>query len=349
MLRRHFSALLLALAAFIRPAAAAQTAGQLIDALGPDLRPSPALISTPSAEIEAAATLALKALIDADPKNPSLLQRDTFGRTPLMRAAFHGYADMVDVLLTNALVRSQLDLPDRFGASAWALSQLAMPLTQLSCQPAMLARMRAPLWRPYVSRAAYFWSDGAQRFERIGRALQAAGARTEPSQARAYWLRRCATPGAALKASLDDEANLLKHLSADAVGHLQMLSTILRSNEPLQIAPVASLDIAQRTADDDALSREFNSSDAPLPATSALCTQMAKPKIPVMRWRGTASFRIVAEVFAGTPIWAQFDPLEPDIDPEVAARLQYSIQEALASYRCPGDHVFEQRFDFRIR
>lgn len=328
---------------------ASQTAGQLIDALGPDLRPSPALINPNSTEVEAAATQALKAAIDAAPDSPTLLQRDKLGRTPLMRAALHGYADMVDLLLANALVRSELDLRDRYGASAWTLSQLALPLTQPSCQPAMLERLRAPLWRAYVSRAAHFWSEGPQRFERIGRALQAAGAHAEPSQVKAFWLRRCADPDGALKPMLDDTDNLLTHLSTDAVARLQALSQVLQSNEPLKLAPLTPLDIARRTADDAALVLEFKKSQhGPAPKAAMTCAQTPKPQVPRLNWRGTAGFRVAVEVFAGRPIWAQFEALEPGIDPEVTARLQYAIQEALAGYRCPGEHVFEQTFVFRI-
>lgn len=68
---------------------------------------------------------------------------------------------------------------------------------------------------------------------------------------------------------------------------------------------------------------------------------------------GESSSRIVlsvdAEVQDGVPVAARITYLDNDVTMPAsqAMRIRASVYTALGGYRCPGDHIFRQEFEFR--
>lgn len=91
---------------------------------------------------------------------------------------------------------------------------------------------------------------------------------------------------------------------------------------------------------------------APRPAVitaGMVCKQpLPKPEVPSVNFAGEAAFKVVATVKAGKVSGFTFTNLRAGVDRKVQRAFQSEIETALQSYVCPGDHVFEQEFVFRI-
>ncbi len=95
---------------------------------------------------------------------------------------------------------------------------------------------------------------------------------------------------------------------------------------------------------------------APVPAppkvTAAMvCTKMDAPEAPDTSWTGEASFRVLATVKAGrvTAVEVTRAQMQGATDRKVQRELIAAITQTLQRrYECPGNHVFEQEFNFRI-
>ncbi|MCE4553553.1 hypothetical protein [Pelomonas cellulosilytica] len=91
---------------------------------------------------------------------------------------------------------------------------------------------------------------------------------------------------------------------------------------------------------------------APKPAkvTAAMvCTKMGKPEMPSVNWSGEALYKAVATVKAGRVSSVEITSLRGGVDRKAQRALVQAIEATLRdTYECPGDHVFEQEFQFRI-
>lgn len=91
---------------------------------------------------------------------------------------------------------------------------------------------------------------------------------------------------------------------------------------------------------------------APAKVTAAMvCTKMGTPEPPDIDWTGEASFRVLATVKAGrvTGVEVTRAQMKGAADRKAQRDLIAAITKTLQrSYECPGDHVFEQEFTFRI-
>ncbi|MCU7370148.1 ABC transporter substrate-binding protein [Paucibacter sp. O1-1] len=82
-----------------------------------------------------------------------------------------------------------------------------------------------------------------------------------------------------------------------------------------------------------------------------VCTKMGKPEVPAVNWSGDALFKVLATVKAGrvSAIEVTSSQMRGGNDRKVQRALIAAITDTLQStYECPGDHVFEQEFQFRI-
>ncbi|MDG0852349.1 energy transducer TonB [Roseateles puraquae] len=92
---------------------------------------------------------------------------------------------------------------------------------------------------------------------------------------------------------------------------------------------------------------------APKPAgkvtAGMVCTKMGKPEVPSVNWSGDALYKAVATVKAGRVTAVEITSLRGGVDRKAQRALVQSIEAALRdTYECPGDHVFEQEFQFKI-
>lgn len=91
---------------------------------------------------------------------------------------------------------------------------------------------------------------------------------------------------------------------------------------------------------------------APRPAVvtaGMVCTKMSKPELPAMNWSGEALYKAVATVKAGRVTSVEITPLRGGVDRKAQRAMTQAITQTLQeSYECPGNHVFEQEFQFKI-
>ena len=80
-----------------------------------------------------------------------------------------------------------------------------------------------------------------------------------------------------------------------------------------------------------------------------VCTKMGKPEMPSVNWSGEALYRAVATVKAGRVTAVEITSLRGGVDRKAQRALTQAIEATLRdTYECPGDHVFEQEFQFKI-
>lgn len=80
-----------------------------------------------------------------------------------------------------------------------------------------------------------------------------------------------------------------------------------------------------------------------------VCTKMGKPEMPSVNWSGEALYRAVATVKAGRVSSVEITSLRGGVDRKAQRALVQAIEATLReTYECPGDHVFEQEFQFKI-
>jgi len=335
----------------------AQSPRQLIAQLGLDTRADDSRQWTRQREAEVNVALQLRRLILERPADPGLTETDAYGRTPLMEAAINGYADVVEALLTDAGVRARVDDSDRFGATAWALSQSARPVTLIACHPQMYARERLPLLRPYAQRIAYFRDGSGTRFERIARQLLDAGARADMAAARTAWLAQCPGADAALRQGLAAGGDLYGALSTHTYERLeQFMRSMADASARLPFAPRPGPMLAG-TGTQDAWQQRWPKAllpraDAPPPADprdAVPCSRMDKPELPAVNWTGDATFRMVVEFQAGMATVADIRLVSGNMEPRAQAFFQALLLRMLASYDCAGDHIIEQELRFKIQ
>ncbi len=91
---------------------------------------------------------------------------------------------------------------------------------------------------------------------------------------------------------------------------------------------------------------------APKPAkitAGMVCTKMGKPEMPSVNWSGEALYRAIATVKAGRVTAVEITSLRGGVDRKAQRALVQAIEQTLReTYECPGDHVFEQEFQFKI-
>lgn len=350
--------LLCALALTGAGAHAQSTPAEIIDALGLAIRPDASSTWDAPRRAETAAAEQLRALIAAAPGQPALTAADALGRTPLMRAALNGYAEVVAALLADDSVRAGLETRDRFGATAWSLSQFARPLTLLSCHPQMLALERAPLWRPYLQRSAYFLQGGVNRFQHIGQLLTAAGARADDAAARAAWQAMCPGHDEDAQQKISAAPQLLRGLMLDTNARLQRLNdkalqasgTLVANPAPIRLAWPDAADVWQQPWPKLMLTLADRAAPAAEGLPAVRCTRMGRPDIPrAIQWTGQAPFRVLVEIQAGVPTVAEIRRVDGLMDRRAQALIQVAILRTLATYECPGDHLIEQEFQFKIQ
>nr|WP_305800533.1 hypothetical protein [Shinella sp. XGS7] len=80
-----------------------------------------------------------------------------------------------------------------------------------------------------------------------------------------------------------------------------------------------------------------------------VCTKMGKPEVPAVNWSGEALYRATATVKSGRVVGVEIASLRGGVDRRAQRALVQAITDTLKdTYECPGDHVFEQEFQFRI-
>jgi protein TonB len=84
-------------------------------------------------------------------------------------------------------------------------------------------------------------------------------------------------------------------------------------------------------------------------SVSMVCTKMGKPEVPSVGWTGVALFKVTATVRDGRVVGMDVESLSHGVEHRVQRMFVRAIEDTLRdTYLCPGNHVFEQEFMFRI-
>ena len=78
--------------------------------------------------------------------------------------------------------------------------------------------------------------------------------------------------------------------------------------------------------------------------------QVQEPKAPPTPWHGVAAYPATALVRNGRVTMVEIRSLKGGVDRKAQRILIQAIEQSLRSASCqPGDHEFEQRFEFDLR
>lgn len=235
-------------------------------------------------------------------------------------------------------------MPDEDGQTAWMLANFAPTVTLVACQPGALTAERYPLLPPYVRRLAYLLKAKANPIVSIVHDLEAAGAESKPDEAKRAWLQACPNASPELRQALA-QGELLPTLIGDSLARqLAFNKTANENPRKLPITPPPEMQFLQGK------SSKHHGRESPLLQISGMrCEYMAKPEMPAINWSGEILFRAVVATRAGVVETADFAVLSGSKERRVADLFRSVIVRALAKYRCEGDHIFEQQFQFTIR
>ena len=345
------AALLLSSATATVAQPATVSVNELIDALGLATQPGKEDDWSAQRAAEADTARQIRARIAASPGAAELTEADRYGRTPLINAALRGYAEVVEALLTDPGVKLAINAKDNQGLSAWMAAQYARPLTLASCHPQVLIREAVGLWGPNLRRLGYFSQQSRMPFDRIRAALGATGAQPDLAEAIRQWRLLCPGHDPALDPALDASEDLLATLLADSNPRLQAFLSDMkfvpktRPTNALPPQPVlpALKGRVQKTAQPAQAARSK-------PRCSSLPVPDAASIGPVS-WTGSALFRFTVEVQDGVPVAAEVTLLkeDPSLPLSYALPLRAATYRALGGYRCPGDFMFDQEFQYKFK
>lgn len=333
-------------AAQAQPAA---TPRQLIENLGLDVRhllQAPTPKRTPE-DAERDAAEQIKALIRATPGHPSLTAIDSRGRTPLMLAAGHSYALIVEALLSDPSVRLTVDVANADGETAWMLARFALPVTLPACQHGNLTVERQNLMAPYLRRMTHVAKTEFAAVYATIAALEAAGAQRRPDEAKQAWLARCPNTEADLRRALDEGELTLTLLK----------TAVTRQNEYARATRAARPKVAQRPPQDmrfipEGQRRNTFQLVSALDADSSLCRVVPKAQLhEELDWDGQILLRAIVSTRGGVVEAVDVERLSITGERQEAVThyFRHVVLNTLAGYECEGDFVFEQEFQFVVR
>ncbi len=95
----------------------------------------------------------------------------------------------------------------------------------------------------------------------------------------------------------------------------------------------------------------FRTPERPWAEGVRVCTKLAAPQLPVVNWKGTARYRAVVTVREGRVVAVEITPTTSmaSADRSVQRKFVQAIEAALRdTYECPGNHIFEQEFEFKV-
>lgn len=327
---------------------------QLIDHLGVEIRTvleDPKSSRTPE-DVERVVAEQISELVRTAPGHPSLTETDNRGRTPLMLAASSAYPQVVQALLADASVKQAINETDGDSATAWMHANFAPSLTLMACEPATLTLERYTLLPPYLQRMSHLLKTKGAAIGSIVKMLKDAGAATDADETKRLWLARCPNASPELRETLGSR-ELMPALIGDSLARLKDFNRLAKdAPKSIPYKPPAGL---RFTRAGHALKLTSNRSAGELAKVS--CSGMSTDLVPdpsrwtrsMQQWSGTVHVKLQAATRAGVIETADLDVAPGPGGEHIAEDFTRYILQALANYRCDGDHVFEQEFELKIQ
>lgn len=165
---------------------------------------------------EAKAAEEISAFDDNDA--PVLTEKDKNGMTPLIKASYLGYADVVEALLKYPSVLGAIEATDPKGGSAWVYANFAIRQSLLACNPAAKENPFALV--PIMVTQAYYASK--KPYPRIREALTKAGAVSDMEKAKGLWLSICTQQSAETRAKVSGTTDLLETVIQEGAANMKI-------------------------------------------------------------------------------------------------------------------------------
>lgn len=158
-----------------------------------------------------------------------LIEPDDTGQTPLMAAAYMGYADVVGELLKSDAVRRTMDDKNPKGLSAWIYSNIAFRQALWACNPTVFNDVFrfVPL---YVTQP-YYLESSENPYKKTRRLLEAAGAKADLTQAKQFWQDNCKQQTASTRKKVQQSRDLLDTVLPEGAKILKQFSDRQRNKE----------------------------------------------------------------------------------------------------------------------
>ena len=158
-----------------------------------------------------------------------LVEPDSTGQTPLMAAAYMGYADVVGELLKSDEVRRTMDDKNPKGLSAWIYANIAFRQALWACNPTVFNDVFrfVPL---YVTQP-YYLESSENPYRKTRRLLEAAGAKADMAQAKQFWQGNCKQQTAATRKKIQHSRDLLDTVLSEGAEILKQYSARQRNKE----------------------------------------------------------------------------------------------------------------------
>jgi hypothetical protein len=146
-------------------------------------------------------------------------------QSPLVRAAYMGYPNVVSALLTSNLVRAHLNDADETGLTPWIAANFSLQQSLWTCNPEVFENPFA--FVPMLVTQPYYLANPTPPYLKTRRVLEAAGATSDMAKAKEVWLTNCKNQSVEAKTKVQASTDLQKTVqelgAADLAAQLLML------------------------------------------------------------------------------------------------------------------------------
>lgn len=137
-----------------------------------------------------------------------LLAKEKGKGSPLALAAYLGYPNVVDALLTSDSVRRHVNDVDEMGMTPWIASTLSLRQSMPACNPQIAENVLALV--PIIVTQPYYVSNPVAPYRKTRELLAQAGASADMSKAKEIWFGVCKNQSTDGKKKVRDSTDMQK-------------------------------------------------------------------------------------------------------------------------------------------
>jgi hypothetical protein len=153
-----------------------------------------------------------------------LLAKQKTEQSPLAAAAYMGYPNVAAALLTSDVVRAHINDADDKGLTPWIAANLSIRQTLWTCNPS--------IWDdpfkfvPLLVTQPYYLLNPTPPYAKTRELLEKAGAASDYSKAKAFWLTICKNQSSDTKAKVQASVDLQK--TVQEIGAADLTAQVLK-------------------------------------------------------------------------------------------------------------------------
>lgn len=155
-------------------------------------------------DAEAQASERMRQFVANNSGSAGLTEKDKSGMTPLIKASYLGYADIVSALLKDPTVIATIDGKDGNNVSAWIYANFGLRQSVVACNPTI---MQNPFsFIPVAVTQPFYFSRNP--YPQVRDVLAKAGAAADMEGAKAAWSRICQKQSPQTRAKVEASADM---------------------------------------------------------------------------------------------------------------------------------------------